>query len=51
MYIDGQKKRYNRIVRLDMWFTKNELHELNMTRTLSKASGVYEFIEFCLSGM
>ena len=25
--------------------------ELTMTRTLSKASGLFEFIDFCLSGM
>ena len=30
---------------------KHELHELTMTRTLSKASGLFEFIDFCLSGM
>ena len=30
---------------------KNELHELIMTRTLSKASGSFEFIEFGLTGM
>ena len=30
---------------------KHELHELTMTRTLSKASVLFEFIEFCLSGM
>ena len=28
---------------------KHELHELTMTRTLSKASGLIEFIDFCLS--
>ena len=26
-------------------------HKLTMTRTLSKASGLFEFIDFCLSGM
>ena len=26
-------------------------HELTMTRTLSKASRLFEFIDFCLSGM
>ena len=26
-------------------------HELTMTRILSKASGLFEFIDFCLSGM
>ena len=30
---------------------KHELHELNMTRTLSKASGLFEFINVCLSGI
>ena len=30
---------------------KHELHEHTMTRTLSKASGLFEFINFCLSGM
>ena len=25
---------------------KHELHELTMTRTLSKASGLFEFIDF-----
>ena len=26
-------------------------HVLTMTRTLSKASGIFEFTDFCLSGM
>ena len=39
-YTDGQKKRYNII-------HKHELHELTVTRTLSKASGLFEFIDFC----
>ena len=26
-------------------------HELTMTRILSKASGLFEFIDFCLSDM
>ena len=30
---------------------KHELHELTMTRTLSKASGLFEFIDFGLSGL
>ena len=30
---------------------KRELHELIMTRTLSKASGLFEFLDCCLSGM
>ena len=30
---------------------KHELHELAMTRTLSKASGLFEFIGFGLTGM
>ena len=30
---------------------KHELQKLTMTRILSKASGLYEFIVFCLSGM
>ena len=30
---------------------KHEVHELTMARTLSKASALFEFIEFCLSGM
>ena len=30
---------------------KHELHELTMTRTLSKASDLLEFIDYCLSGM
>ena len=30
---------------------KHELNELTMTRTLSKASGLFEFIDLCLSGM
>ena len=29
---------------------KHELHELTMTRTLSEASGLFELIDFCLSG-
>ena len=28
-----------------------QLHELTMTRTLSEASGLFEVIDFCLSGM
>ena len=28
---------------------KQELHEFTMTRTLSKASGLFEFIDFRLS--
>ena len=40
---DGQKKRNNKtFVRLDMWFTN---------RILSKASGLFEFVDFCLSGI
>ena len=30
---------------------KRELHELSMTGTLSKVSGLLEFMAFCLSGM
>ena len=30
---------------------KHKLHKLTMARTLSKASGLFEFIDFCLSGM
>ena len=30
---------------------KHELHELTVTRTSSKASGLIEFIHICLSGM
>ena len=30
---------------------KHDLHEITMTRTLSKASGLFEFIDFCLSCM
>ena len=30
---------------------KHELHELTLTRTLSLASGLFEFINFCLPGM
>ena len=30
---------------------KHELHELTVTRTLSEALGLFEFIHFCLSGM
>ena len=31
---------------------KHELHELTMSKTLSKASGlIFKFIDFCLSGM
>ena len=30
---------------------KHELHELTMTRTLSKASGLLDFIDVCLSSM
>ena len=30
---------------------KHELHDLYMTRTLSKVSGLFEFIDFCLSIM
>ena len=30
---------------------KHELHKLTMTRTLSKAQGLLEFTDLCLSGM
>ena len=30
---------------------KHELHELTMARALNKASGLFEFIDFSLSGM
>ena len=30
---------------------KHELHELTMARPLSNDSGLFEFIEFCLSDM
>ena len=30
---------------------KHELHELTVNRTLSKASGLFEFINFCKSGI
>ena len=30
---------------------KHKIHELTITRTLSKASGLFEFINFCLPGM
>ena len=30
---------------------EHELHGLTMTRTLSEALGLFEFINFCLSGM
>ena len=30
---------------------KHELHELTMTRILSKESGLFEFIDLCVSGM
>ena len=30
---------------------KHELHELTMNRTLGGASGLFELVDFCLSGM
>ena len=30
---------------------KLELHDLTMTRTFRKASGLFEFFDFCLSGL
>ena len=30
---------------------KHELHTLTMTRTLCNVSGLFEFIDFCLTGM
>ena len=30
---------------------KHKLHELTLARTLSKASGLLQFKDFCLSGM
>ena len=32
-----------------MWFTN--MSYMSLTRTLSKVSGLFEFIDFCLSGM
>ena len=39
------KEKWNTVVH------KHELRELTMTRTLSKESGLFEYIAFCLSGM
>ena len=45
-YTDRQKKRYNGFCQVRHVVHKYEMHNLNMTRTLSKASGLFEFIDF-----
>ena len=50
-YTDEQKKVYTRIFQVIHVINKHELYELIMTRMLSKASGLFEFINLCLSGM
>ena len=50
-YTDGQINATKEFCQVTHVVHKHELHELTMPRTLSKASGLFEFIDFCLSGM
>ena len=50
-YTDGERKSTIESFQVRHATHKHELHELTVVRTLSKASGLFYFIDFCISGM
>ena len=49
--LTGKRKATKQFCQVRHVVYKHKLHKLTMTRNLSKASGLFEFIDFCLSGM
>ena len=49
--LTGKRNATIKFCRVRRVVHEHELHELTMTRTLSKASGLFEFIDFSLLGM